>query len=124
MSENNPLFSLRSGRGLASFRECPWEDHDGASLECLTCRVRSSFAVTGAISSAIADGGPVLAPGSQVSRLAQSDAVARTVDYDHSGGYDRGACVTSETPLGEDFPVGHCDSALKASPVEVEERVS
>src|SRR5262249_7272666 len=44
--------------------------------------------VTGAISSAIADGGPALAAGSQVSRLAQSDAVARVVDYGHSGAYD------------------------------------
>ena len=72
----------------------------------------------------IAGGGPVLVPGSQVSRLAQSDAVARIVDYDHSRGYDRGASTTSEKPLGDDFRVGHCDSALKASPVEVEERVS
>jgi pimeloyl-ACP methyl ester carboxylesterase len=39
--------------------------------------------VTGAISSAIADGGPVLGRGSQVCRLALSDAAARIVEYDH-----------------------------------------
>ena len=59
--------------------------------------------ITAAINAAIAAGGPALAAGSQVSRLAQSDAVARVVDSDHSAA---------------------CDSALKASPVEGEERVS
>jgi hypothetical protein len=80
--------------------------------------------VTGAISCAIAAGNPVPVPGSQVSRLAQSDAVARIGDYGHSGAYDPGASAASEKPLGGDFLVGHCASALKASPVEVEERVS
>ena len=80
--------------------------------------------VTGAISSAIAAGSPVLVPGNQVSRLAQSDAVARIVDYDHSGAYDPGASAASEKSLGDDFRDDHCASALKASPVEVEERVS
>jgi pimeloyl-ACP methyl ester carboxylesterase len=80
--------------------------------------------VTAAISSAIAAGGPVLAHERQVSRLPQSDAVARIVDYDHSGGYDPGASQASEKPLGDDFRVGHRASALKASPVKGEERVS
>src|SRR5262249_12918035 len=80
--------------------------------------------VTAAISSAIAASSPVLAAGSQVSRLAQSDAVARVVDYGHSGAYDPGASAASEKPLGDDFRVVHCDLAFKASPVEVEERVS
>jgi hypothetical protein len=80
--------------------------------------------VTGAISSAIAAGGPALAAASQVSRLAQSDAVARVVDYGHSGAYDSGASAASEKPLGGDFRIDRCDSAFKASPVEVEERVS
>jgi hypothetical protein len=46
------------------------------------------------------------------------------VDDDHSGPSHPGASATSEKPLGDDFRVGHCDSALVASPVEVEERVS
>ncbi len=54
--------------------------------------------ITAAISSAIAGGGAALAPRSQVSRLAQSDALACIVD--------------------------HCASASKASPAEGEERVS
>lgn len=80
--------------------------------------------VTGAISSAIAAGGSAPGAGSQVSRLAQSDAVARVVDNGHSGAYDPGASAASEMPLGGDFRIDHCDSAFKASPVEVEERVS
>jgi pimeloyl-ACP methyl ester carboxylesterase len=80
--------------------------------------------VTGAISSAIAAAGPALAAGSRGSRLAQSDAVAGIVDYDHSGGFDPGASAAPEKPGGGDFRIDHCASALKASPVEVEERVS
>jgi hypothetical protein len=80
--------------------------------------------VTEAISSAIAAGGPALADGSQVSRLAQSDAVARVVDDGYSGASDPGASTAAEEPLGGDFPIDSCDSAFKASPVEVEERVS
>jgi hypothetical protein len=80
--------------------------------------------VTAAISSAIAAGSAVLVPGSRVSRLAQSDAVARIVDYNHSGAYDPGASAASEKPLGGDFRVGHRASALTPSPVEGEERVS
>src|SRR5262249_8713452 len=71
--------------------------------------------VTAAISSAIAAGGPALAAGSQVSRSAQSDALARIVDYDHSGAYDPGASAASKKPLGDDFRIDHCASAFKAS---------
>ena len=80
--------------------------------------------VTAAISSAIAAGGSVLAAGGQVSRLAQSDAVARLVDYGHSAADDPGASAASEKPPVSDFRIVHCDSASKASPVEVEERAS
>ena len=64
--------------------------------------------VTGAISSAIADGNPVAGPGSQY----------------HSGAYDPRASAASQMPLDGDFRIGHCASAFKASPVEAEERVS
>jgi pimeloyl-ACP methyl ester carboxylesterase len=79
--------------------------------------------VTEAISSAIVASGPALAR-SRVSRLAQSLAVARVVDYGHSGTCDPGASAVSEERLGSDFPIDHSGSASKAAPVEVEERVS
>ena len=44
--------------------------------------------------------------------------------YPHCGAYDPGASAASENPLGGEFRIDHCDSAAKASPVEVEERVS
>jgi len=59
-----------------------------------------------------------------VRRLAQSDGRSRVVDYGHSGAYDPGAVRGVEKPLGGDFRFHPCDSAFKASPVEVEERVS
>ena len=80
--------------------------------------------VTGAISSAIAAGSPALAAASHASRLAQSEAVARVVDHDHSGAYDPGTSASAEKPLDDYFRIDHCNSAVKASPVEVDERVS
>ena len=80
--------------------------------------------VTEAISSAIAPGSPVLPRAGRVTRLAQPDAVVRIVDYGHPAAYDPGASAASEKPLGGDFRIDHWDSAFKASPVEVEERVS
>src|SRR6185312_5563614 len=78
--------------------------------------------VTGAISSAIAAAGKALAAGSRVSRSAQSDVVARVVDHGDSRASDPDASAASEMPLGGDFRIDLCDSASKASPVEVEER--
>jgi pimeloyl-ACP methyl ester carboxylesterase len=80
--------------------------------------------VTGAISSAIAAGGQVLVPDGHVSRLAQSDGVVRVLDYRHSGTHGPGASVTSEKPLGDDFRIGGCTSAVNTSPVDREERAS
>ena len=80
--------------------------------------------VTEAINSAIAAGGPALAAGGQVSRLAQSDAVSRVIDYGYPGADDPGASGASGNPLDGEFRIDHSDSAFKASPVEVEERVS
>jgi hypothetical protein len=80
--------------------------------------------ITAAISSAIAAGGPARAAGSQVSRLAQSDALARIVDSEYPAAYDAGRPTTSEKPLDGDFRIEHCAAVLKASPVEDEERVS
>jgi hypothetical protein len=70
--------------------------------------------VTGAISSAIAAGSAVLVPGSQVSRLAQSDAVARIVDYDHSGTHDPGASGARLRRVDADGN-RRCDSDLSAA---------
>jgi pimeloyl-ACP methyl ester carboxylesterase len=80
--------------------------------------------VAGAISSAIATGGPIRVPGSRVGRLQHSNGVARIVDYDHSGNCDTGASGTSEKPPGNDFRFDHRASALKALSVDGEERVS
>ena len=80
--------------------------------------------VTEAISSAIAAGGPAPAPGSQVSRLAQSDAAARVLGYRHSGADDPDPSAMPEKAPDGDFRVERCASLLKGSPIEGEERAS
>lgn len=79
---------------------------------------------TGAINSAIAVGGPALAAGSQVSRLAASDAVAGGTDHGRSGACGPGASAPPENPLGDEFRFGRSDPASLASPVDIEERAS
>ena len=80
--------------------------------------------VTEAISSTIGAGGPDLAAGSRVSRLAQADTVVRVLDCRHSGATDPGASATPEKTPGGDFRVERCVSLLKGSPIEGEERAS
>lgn len=78
--------------------------------------------VTEAISSVISAGSSVLEHAGRISRLAQPDSMARIVDYDHSGTFNPGKSAVSENPLGGDLCTKRSES--KASPVEVEERVS
>ncbi|MGD1252985.1 alpha/beta fold hydrolase [Mycobacterium seoulense] len=81
--------------------------------------------VTEAISSTVATGGPALAAGSQVSRLAQPDTEVRVLECRHSGANDPGACATPEEAPGGDFRVERCGaSLLKVSSIEGEERAS